>query len=271
MDHSLLVHAKVQRERYSTNTFESQPYTNHGFYSAISNIVKNKLPHLFSKEKDITQRKPRFRSSAGSTSNRFKPFPNASNLPERISLVGSYEEEDVNFSDPESIYYYGLNAVTGKLPDAGSIEMEMYANAVRELASNLNNFDSTKNNCAICGGKGHTFADCPELNVESCKLREAYLRLRLAANRFRRAINQIDQHNGNKYNGDMNMLQTCRLSQLSADMTELPAYILSSLSRHDDSCLDKMEQQINTVTTAVHKTGNIVLDLHCVITTPSLH
>ena len=43
MDHSILVHAKVQRERYSTNTFESQTYTNNGFYSAISNIIKNKL------------------------------------------------------------------------------------------------------------------------------------------------------------------------------------------------------------------------------------
>ena len=116
--------------------------------------------------------------------------------------------------------------------------MEMYINAVGELARDLNNFDSTKNNCAICGGKGHTFADCPELNVESCKLREAYLRLRLAANRFRRAITQIDQHNGNKYNGDMNMLRTCRLSQLSADMTELPVHVLSSVSQHDDSRLD---------------------------------
>ena len=60
------------------------------------------------------------------------------------------------------------------------------------------------------------------------------------------------------------------MSQLSADMTELPLHILSSVSRHDDSRLDRMEQQINTVTTAVHKTGNIVLDLHRVIATPSL-
>ena len=206
MEHSLLVHAEVQRERYSTNTFESQPYTNNGFYLAISNIIKNKLPHLFLKGKDNTQREPRFRPSADSTSNRSKPFSNASNLPKRISSVSLYKEDDVDFSDPESIFYYGLNAVTGELPDEGSIEMEMYVNAVGELANDLNNFDSTKNNCAICGGKGHTFADCPKLNVESCKLCEAYLRLRLAANRFRRAINQIDQHNGNKYKGDMNML-----------------------------------------------------------------
>ena len=64
------------------------------------------------------------------------------------------------------------------------------------------------------------------------------------------------------------MLRTCRLSQLSANMTELPVHVLSSVSQHDDSRLDRMEQQINTVTTAVHKTGNVVLDLHRVITTP---
>ena len=66
------------------------------------------------------------------------------------------------------------------------------------------------------------------------------------------------------------MLQTCCLSQLSADMTELPVHVLSSDSQHDDSRLDRMEHQINTVTTAVHKTGNFVLDLHRVITTPQL-
>ena len=193
MDHSLLVHAEVQRERYSTNTFESLPYTNQGFYSSISNIVTNKLSYLFSKGKDATHRDPCFRPSAGSISNCFKTFPNVSKLPKRISSVNSYEEEDVDFTDPKSIYYYGLNAVTGEIPDAGSIdEIEMYVNAIRELARDLNNFDSSKNNCAICGGKGHTFADCPKLNVDSCKLREAYLRICLAANRFHRAIDQIN-------------------------------------------------------------------------------
>ena len=59
----------------------------------------------------------------------------------------------------------------------------------------------------------------------------------------------------------------CCLSQLSADMTELPAHILSSISRQDDSYLDCMEQRINSVTKPVNKTNNIVLDLHRVITT----
>ena len=66
----------------------------------------------------------------------------------------------------------------------------------------------------------------------------------------------------------MNMLRTCRLSQLSADMTELPIHVLLLVLQHDDSCLDRMEHQINTVTTAVHESGNVVLDLHRVITTP---
>ena len=195
MDHPLLVHAEVQRERYSTNTFKSLPYKNQVFYTAISNIVTNKLSHLFLKRKEDTQGDPRFRPSGGSVSNRFKSFSTVAKLPKLISSIGSYEKDDVDFTDPESIYYYGLNAVTCELPDEDSIEMEMYINAVGELANDLNNFDSTKNNCAICGGKGHTFANCPKLNVESCKLCEAYLRLCLVANRFRRAINQIDQPN----------------------------------------------------------------------------
>ena len=38
----------------------------------------------------------------------------------------------------------------------------------------------------------------------------------------------------------MNMLQTCCLSQLSADMMELPVHILSSVTRHDDSRLPNL-------------------------------
>lgn len=76
-----------------------------------------------------------------------------------------FDEEDVNFTDPYSVYHYGLNAVTGELPSDDSIEMAMYINAVRELTEDLNNFDSTKNNCAICGGKGHTFADCLRIRL----------------------------------------------------------------------------------------------------------
>ena len=68
MDHAIQVHAKVQRERFSTNMFESQPYKHNGFYAAISSIVKNKLPHLFSKGRDTTQRDSRFRSSTSSSS-----------------------------------------------------------------------------------------------------------------------------------------------------------------------------------------------------------
>ena len=91
------------------------------------------------------------------------------------------------------------------MPSDDSIEMTMYINAVRELTADLNNFDSIKNNCAICGGKGHTFADCLELNFDSCKLCEVYLKIRLAANRFRKAINHINEFHGNKYNEDMNL------------------------------------------------------------------
>ena len=52
-------------------------------------------------------------------------------------------------------------------------------------------------------------------------------------------------------------------------MTELPAHILSSVSSVDDSRLTRMEERINTVTTAVSKTNNVVLDIHRVLTTPS--
>ena len=204
------------------------------------------------------------------TNNRFKQYHTAntshSTPHKQLSSVNSFDEDDVDFADPYSVYHYGLNVVTGELPTDDSIEMAMYVNAVRELTEDLNNFDSTKNNCAICGGKGHTFADCPELNSDSCKLREAYLKIRLAANRFRKAINHIDQFHGNKYNGDMNLLRSCRLSQLNANMTELPAHILSSVSGFDESRIDRMEDRINSVTTAVSRTGNVVLDIHRVLT-----
>ena len=67
----------------------------------------------------------------------------------------------------------------------------------------------------------------------------------------------------------MNMIRTCRLSQLTSVVTDLPPHLLSSISGHDDSRFDQMDNRINTVTTAVAKTSNVVLDIHRLLTTPS--
>ena len=39
----------------------------------------------------------------------------------------------------------------------------MFANVVAAFASDLNRFDVKKHKCALCGGSGHNFDNCPEV------------------------------------------------------------------------------------------------------------
>ena len=116
----------------------------------------------------------------------------------------------------------------------------------------------------MCGGSGHLFNDCLELNSKYFKLREAYLKLQLAANHFCKAIDNIDQLYGNKYKGNMNVLRTCSLNQLTT-LQDVPQQVLLSLLPSDAGYFNNIETHLNTVTEAVSKTTNIVSDLHWVM------
>ena len=53
----------------------------------------------------------------------------------------------------------------------------MFANAVAAVAKDLNQFDVKKHKCALCGGSGHDFDNCPE--VLQGYLKSAYICLQL--------------------------------------------------------------------------------------------
>ena len=58
----------------------------------------------------------------------------------------------------------------------------MFTNAVVAVAKDLNRFDVKKHKCALCGGSGHNFDNCPE--VLQGDLESAYICLRLLVNKL---------------------------------------------------------------------------------------
>ena len=62
----------------------------------------------------------------------------------------------------------------------------------KENSSNFSKFDITKP-CALCGNPGHTFNNCHE--VTNPKLKECYIRVQLACNRFRKSIDDLGIQN----------------------------------------------------------------------------
>ena len=63
---------------------------------------------------------------------------------------GGVGDDEVDFTNFDSVFTYGLSAVTGDIPSKNDVYMLMYVNAVRELTSDLNGFDSKNSNCAVC-------------------------------------------------------------------------------------------------------------------------
>lgn len=144
--------------------------------------------------------------------------------------------------------------------------MKMYANAVRDITTDIKHFDSSKkHNCAIFGGKNHSFADFSELL--NSKLKQAYIKNQLAANKFRNTINRLDHMNGNKCKGDVNLLRACNLHSLD-HLTEVPSHAVQFLTFNKGG-LTSLEAQPNIVATTVSKSSDVILDFHQVVKAPN--
>ena len=80
--------------------------------------------------------------------------------------------ERVNINSVKSIKDFCLDGID----DYYSIskgDRSMFANAVAAVTKDLNRFDVKKHKCALCGGSGHNFDNCPE--VLQGDLKSAYI------------------------------------------------------------------------------------------------
>ena len=178
-----------------------------------------------------------------------------------LSTNSLQDDDNVDFTDFASVFEYGFSAVHKDINEDDSFLMEMYVNVVRDIATDLKHFDLTKHDCAVCGGKNHSFADCPELL--NSKLKEAYIKICLTANGFLNVIRRLDNMNGNKYKGGVNLLRTCNLHSLD-HLSQVPSHA-TPFTQSDDGRLNSLEAKLNTVATAASKSSDVILDLHQVV------
>ena len=76
-------------------------------------------------------------------------------------------------NDADSIWDHCINGLEYDLPPDDDPAMIYFANAVRNVAKDMNRFDKAKFPCAVCDKVGHTFEECPVLR--DTDLKEAYL------------------------------------------------------------------------------------------------
>lgn len=82
-------------------------------------------------------------------------------------------DDGINFTGFDSVFEYGLKAVRKPITeddsfllemlvntnhDHNSFWMEIYLYADYKICPGIKNFKSSKQNCAICGGREHSFA-----------------------------------------------------------------------------------------------------------------
>ena len=121
--------------------------------------------------------------------------------------------DDVDMTDADSIWDYCVHGLEDDLPADTDSSMILFANAVQNIAKDMNQFDKSKFPCVVCDQLGHTFEECPVLR--DTNLKEAYLRLMLLVKRFVKGLNKLDP-TGKKHHNNLNVLKHVTLEQLHA-------------------------------------------------------
>ena len=96
--------------------------------------------------------------------------------------------ERVNINSVKSIKDFCLDGIDDYYSISRS-DRSMFTNAVAAVAKDLNRFDVKKHKCALCGGSGHNFDNCPE--VLQGDLKSAYIRLRLLVNKLMSGLQKL--------------------------------------------------------------------------------
>ena len=80
--------------------------------------------------------------------------------------------EDVNINNVQSIKDFCLDGIDDYY-SISKVNRNMFTDAVGADAKDLNQFDVKKHRCALCGGYGHNFDNCPKILQND--LKDAYL------------------------------------------------------------------------------------------------
>ena len=132
-----------------------------------------------------------------------------------VNILNSAREHCV---DPdytsEGLYQLAFDGID--MDKCDDSDVGLLCSAIHAIASDLQKFDTSRT-CAICGGTGHSFDGCPELN-DAGEVRKAYIKLRVGLGRLRSVSERMRQT-------DLNALQSHSLSSLRMLEDSLPSIV----------------------------------------------
>ena len=172
-------------------------------------------------------------------------------------------------TDPSRIRDYCIHGLEHHIPDNIDPNLQMFLNAVTEIASDLNRFDKSKYSCAICDQKGHTFDTCPAL--KNSNILQLYLKLLLLGKHFVLGLCRLDP-TGNKHNNNLNVVQEVSLAELDAVETleNSPINTVSSIAvSQTDQLTEVVNILCNSVTPLLTNHEDVITNLALVVVSAS--
>ena len=157
--------------------------------------------------------------------------------------------ERVNINSVQSIKDFCLD----EIEDYHSIskgERSRFINAVAQVTKDLNKFDVKKHKCALCGGSGHNFDNCPE--VLQGDLKSAYIRLRLLVNKLMSGLKKLYPSST-----DCNDI---RGTPISAINSALDASETTGGLQNLNQLLREQQQTISAMNTNMYNLSNVVVN-----------
>ena len=117
------------------------------------------------------------------------------------------------------------------------------------MAQDLNQFDVKKHKCALCGGSGHNFDNCPE--VLRSDLRSAYICLQLLVNKLMSGFHKLYPSSKN--------LNDIWSTPISAINTALTTNVSNDGLQGINQLLQQQQQSISSLNTNMYNLSNVVV------------
>ena len=125
----------------------------------------------------------------------------------------------------------------------------MFANAVAAVTKDLNLFDVKKHKCALCGGSGHNFDNCPE--VLQGDLKSEYIQLQLLVNKLMSGFHKLYPSSKN--------LNDIRSTPISAINTALTTDVSSDGLQGINQLLQQQQQSLSSLNNTMYNLSNVVV------------
>ena len=163
--------------------------------------------------------------------------------------------EDVNINSVESIMDFCLDSVDN-YSSISKGERDIFVHAVGSVAKDLNQFDVKKHKCALCGGSGHIFDNCPE--ILQGDLKGAYICLQLLVNKLMSGLQKLYPTSK-----DFNDIRRTPISAInSALATSVSTEGLQGLQAdvlHTHQLIEQQQQSISSLNTNMFNLSNVVV------------